>query len=59
MTRAKAFDKEIATGKVHATPITDSSELELYGLVKAPDGTWQTLVSTTSQDEKQVKQQCR
>lgn len=57
--KSKAFDKEIATGKVHGTPVTDSSVLDLYGLIKAPDGTWQTVVSTPSQDEKQLKQQCR
>lgn len=58
--QSKAFDKEIATGKVHLTPVTDDSYiLYFFGLKKAANGTWQVMTTTIHQKDQQAKQECR
>lgn len=58
--QSKIFNKEIATGKVHVTPVTDNSYL-LYRLEvqKAANGIWQVAVTTAHQNDPTVKQECR
>jgi hypothetical protein len=58
--QTKAFDKEIATGKVHLTPVDDSDYILYYfGLQKASTGVWQVVHIITHQSDQAAKQECR
>jgi hypothetical protein len=58
--QGKAFDKEIATGKVHVTPVTDNSYvLYFFGVQKASNGIWQVVYTQTHRNDQAVKQECR
>lgn len=58
--QSKAFDKEIATGKVHVTPVTDNSYVLYYlGVQKASNGAWQVVHIVTHQNDQASKQECR
>lgn len=58
--QTKAFDKEIATGKVRTTPVTDSDYLlYFFGLQKSASGVWQVYTSGTHQNDQAVKEECR
>lgn len=58
--QSKAFDKEIATGKVHVTPVTDNSfVLYYFGVEKSATGVWQVVHIVTHQNDQAAKQECR
>lgn len=58
--QSKTFNKEIATGKVRVTPVTDNSYvLYRFGVEKDPNGIWQVAVTTPHQNDAVVKQECR
>ncbi|WP_194893818.1 hypothetical protein [Catenulispora pinisilvae] len=58
--QSHAYNKEIATGKVHVTPATDNSYLLYYlKTQKASNGIWQVAATVVHHNDQAVKQACR
>jgi hypothetical protein len=58
--QSQLFDKEIKTGNVHRTSVSDADYvLLIFSVIKGADGSWQMASSLTHQGDAAVKQECR